>query len=108
MFRFYEILLFFAVVLYAVYIVTCIAQLIGVLKITYQQINIGKEVNIGDLEIADLVFSYFSVENRPEHVFIISKIENGSYYCVEAEQEGTNISEHTFTPTSNMRFRRVI
>ena len=41
MFRFYENLLFFAVVLYTVYIITCIAQLIGILKITYRQINIG-------------------------------------------------------------------
>ena len=38
----------------------------------------------------------------------LSKIENGIYYCVEAEQEGTNISEHTFIPNSDMRFRRVI
>ena len=81
---------------------------INIPRSTYQQINIGKEVSIGELEPADLVFSYFSAENTPEHVFIISKIENGTYYCVEAQQEGTNISEHTFTPTSNMRFRRVI
>ena len=41
MFRFYEILLFFAVVLYTVYLTTCIAQLLGVFKITYRQIKTG-------------------------------------------------------------------
>ena len=36
------------------------------------------------------------------------KIENGNFYCVEAQQEGTNILERTFIPDSTMRFRRVI
>ena len=81
---------------------------INIPRSTYQQINIGKEVSIGELQPADLVFSYFSAENTPEHVFIISKIENGTYYCVEAQQEGTNVLERTFIPDSTMRFRRVI
>jgi len=41
MFRFYEMLLFFAVVLYGVYLLTCIAQLLKIFKITYRQINLG-------------------------------------------------------------------
>ena len=77
-------------------------------RTTYDQINIGTEVTQDNLQIADLVFSYFSAENVPEHVFIISKIENGTYYCVEAQQEGTNILERIFIPNSEMRFRRVI
>jgi len=42
MFRFYEILIFLFFVLYALYIITCICQLLGVFKISYQQIELGK------------------------------------------------------------------
>ena len=77
-------------------------------RTTYTQINEGQEVTLQDLKIADLVFSNFSSPNVPEHVFLVSKIENGKYYCVEAQTTGTNILERQFTPTTSYRYRSLI
>lgn len=77
-------------------------------RTTYTQINEGVEVSLNTLKIGDLVFSNFSSPNVPEHVFLVSKIENGEYYCVEAQTEGTNILERKFTPMSNYRYRSLI
>lgn len=77
-------------------------------RTTYTQINEGQEVSLQELKIADLVFSNFSSPNVPEHVFLVSRIENGKYYCVEAQTEGTNILEREFTPMSSYRYRNLI
>lgn len=77
-------------------------------RTTYTQINEGQEVSLQDLKIADLVFSNFSSPNVPEHVFLVSRIEDGRYYCVEAQTDGTNILEREFTPMSSYRYRNLI
>ena len=77
-------------------------------RTTYTQINEGEEVTLQDLKIGDLVFSNFSSPNVPEHVFLVSKIENGKYYCVEAQTPGTNILEREFTPMTSYRYRSLL
>ncbi len=77
-------------------------------RTTYTQINEGQEVTLQELKIADLVFSNFSTPNVPEHVFLVSKIENGKYYCVEAQTEGVPILERQFTPSSSLRYRSLL
>lgn len=77
-------------------------------RTTYTQINEGEEVSLSDLKIADLVFSNFSSPGVPEHVFLVSKIEGGKYYCVEAQTEGTNILEREFTPMTSYRYRNLL
>ena len=77
-------------------------------RTTYTQIKEGKEVTLDKLQIADLVFSNFSSPGVPEHVFLVSKIENGKYYCVEAQQPGTTILERQFTPSSSLRYRSLL
>ena len=42
MLRFYELLLVLFWALYMIYIVTVLCQLIGIFRITYQEIKIGK------------------------------------------------------------------
>lgn len=77
-------------------------------RTTYTQINEGKEIPLSSLQVADLVFSNFSSPNVPEHVFLVSRIENGKYYCVEAQTEGTNILEREFTPLTSYRYRNLL
>ena len=74
----------------------------------YKSLNEGQEVTLQDLKIADLVFSNFSSPGVPEHVFLVSKIENGKYYCVEAQTTGTNILEREFSPMTSYRYRTLL
>ena len=82
---------------------------ISISRTTYSQIDEGIEVSQSDLKPGDLVFSRFSSPGVPEHVFLFSKHGNdGSLWCIEAQQPGTNIMERQFTWTSGMRARRLI
>ena len=82
---------------------------ISITRTTYTQIGEGIEVNQSDLKPGDLIFSYFSSPGVPEHVFMFSKHGNdGSLWCVEAQQPGVNILERQFTWSSEMVARRII
>lgn len=81
---------------------------IKISRTTYTQINEGREIDGSQLQPGDLVFSNFSDVNVPEHVFMFSKKEGNTFYCIEAQTEGTNILERTFYPNENMRFRNLI
>ena len=81
---------------------------IKITRTTYTQINEGHEIDGSELQPGDLVFSNFSDVDTPEHVFMFSKKEGNTYYCIEAQTEGTNIIERTFYPNENMRFRNLI
>lgn len=81
---------------------------VKITRTTYTQIEEGKEISLSELQIADLVFSNFSAPGVPEHVFLVSRIENGKYYCVEAQTEGTFIMEREFTPNSSYRYRNLL
>ena len=82
---------------------------ISISRTTYSQIDEGIEVSQSDLKPGDLVFSRFSSPGVPEHVFLFSKYGNdGSLWCIEAQQPGTNIMERQFTWNSGMRARRLI
>ena len=71
---------------------------ISISRTTYSQIEEGIEVSQSDLKPGDLIFSRFSSPGVPEHVFMFSKYGNdGSLWCVEAQQPGTNIMERQFT-----------
>lgn len=77
-------------------------------RTTYTQINEGKNITLDNLQPGDLVFSRFSSPGVPEHVFMFSKKENEKYYCIEAQQPGTYISEHEFIPNSSMVFTSLL
>ena len=82
---------------------------ISISRTTYSQIEEGIEVSQSDLKPGDLIFSRFSSPGVPEHVFMFSKHGNdGSLWCIEAQQPGTNILEREFTWNSGMRARRII
>ncbi len=81
---------------------------IKITRTTYTQINEGREIDGSQLKPGDLVFSNFSDVNVPEHVFMFSKKVGNTYYCIEAQDVGTNILERTFYPNENMRFRNLI
>ena len=81
---------------------------IKITRTTYTQINEGREIDGSELQPGDLVFSNFSDVNVPEHVFMFSKKVGNTFYCIEAQTEGTNILERTFYPNENMRFRNLI
>ena len=81
---------------------------IKITRTTYTQINEGREIDGSQLKPGDLVFTNFSDVNVPEHVFMFSKKVGNTYYCIEAQDVGTNILERTFYPTENMRFRNLI
>lgn len=81
---------------------------IKITRTTYTQINEGREIDGSELKPGDLVFSNFSDVNVPEHVFMFSKKVGNSYYCIEAQTEGTNILERTFFPNENMRYRNLL
>lgn len=81
---------------------------IKISRTTYTQINEGREIDGSQLKPGDLVFSNFSDVNVPEHVFMFSKKVGNTFYCIEAQTEGTNILERTFYPNENMRFRNLI
>ena len=81
---------------------------IKITRTTYTQINEGREIDGSELKPGDLVFSNFSDVNVPEHVFMFSKKVGNTFYCIEAQDVGTNILERTFYPTENMRFRNLI
>lgn len=77
-------------------------------RTTYTQINEGVSVpnNALDLKLGDLIFSRF-VDGKPEHVFMFSGNTGNTLYCVEAQQEGTNILERQFALTGDMVIRRI-
>lgn len=77
-------------------------------RTTYTQINEGKEIYQGNVQKADLIFSNFSADNTPEHVFLYSGYVNGKHMCIEAQQTGTNIMEREFSFTQGMRIRRLL
>ena len=82
---------------------------ISISRTTYTQIEEGIEVNQSDLKPGDLIFSRFSSPGVPEHVFMFSKHgDDGSLWCVEAQQPGVNILERQFTWSSEMVARRII
>ena len=81
---------------------------IKITRTTYTQIKEGREIDGSQLKPGDLVFSNFSDVNVPEHVFMFSKKVGNTFYCIEAQTEGTNILERTFYPNENMRFRNLI
>ena len=81
---------------------------IKISRTTYTQINEGREIDGNQLKPGDLVFSNFSDVNVPEHVFMFSKKVGNTFYCIEAQNVGTNILERTFYPNENMRFRNLI
>lgn len=82
---------------------------INISRTTYTQINEGIEILEDDLQIGDLVFSYFSSPGVPEHVFLYAgKDANGNHTCIEAQQPGTNILERNFIWKSDMRARRIL
>ena len=81
---------------------------IKISRTTYTQFTEGKEIDGSELKPGDLVFTNFSDVDVPEHVFLFSKKEGNTYYCIEAQTEGTNILERTFYPNENMRYRNLI
>lgn len=81
---------------------------IKITRTTYTQINEGREIDGSQLKPGDLVFSNFSDVNVPEHVFMFSKKVGNTFYCIEAQDVGTNILERTFYPNENMRFRNLL
>ena len=81
---------------------------IKITRTTYTQINEGREIDGNQLKPGDLVFSNFSDVNVPEHVFMFSKKVGNTFYCIEAQDVGTNILERTFYPNENMRFRNLL
>ena len=81
---------------------------IKITRTTYTQINEGKEIDGSQLQPGDLVFTSFSDVNVPEHVYMFSKKEGNTFYCIEAPEPGQNIRERTFYPNENMRYRNLI
>lgn len=81
---------------------------IKITRTTYTQINEGREIDGSELKPGDLVFTNFSATNTPEHVYMFSKKEGNTFYCIEAPEPGQNIRERTFYPNENMRFRNLI
>lgn len=77
-------------------------------RTTYTQIKEGKEIDGSQLKPGDLVFSNFSDVDVPEHVFMFSKKEGNTFYCIEAPDVGREILERTFYPNENMRYRNLI
>ena len=81
---------------------------IKITRTTYTQIKEGREIDGSQLKPGDLVFSNFSDVNVPEHVFMFSKKVGNTFYCIEAQDVGTNILERTFYPNENMRYRNLL
>lgn len=81
---------------------------ISISRTTYTQINEGVEVSGPDsLQPGDLVFPRATTDNG--HVFLFSgKNSDGALMCIEAYDDGYNISEHSFTWGSTYRARRLI
>ena len=81
---------------------------VSISRTTYTQINEGTQVTLSQLQPGDLVFSRFSSPGVPEHVYMFSGIKNGQYYCIEAQDVGTNILEREFTPANNLVYISIL
>ena len=81
---------------------------VSISRTTYTQINEGTQVTLSQLQPGDLVFSRFSSPGVPEHVYMFSGIKNGKYYCVEAQDVGTNILEREFTPVNTLVYISIL
>lgn len=81
---------------------------ISISRTTYTQIREGIEVSgPDDLQAGDLIFPRATTDNG--HVFMFSgRNAQGELMCIEAYDDGYNISEHSFTWGSTYRARRLI
>lgn len=78
-------------------------------RTTYDQINVGNQVDGGSLQPGDLIFMNFSAPNTPEHVIMFAHYnDNGTFTAIEARDIGTYISEYTWRWQNNFVAKRYI
>lgn len=83
---------------------------IEITRVTWTQILEGVEVQLNELQLADLIFTNFSSPTRPEHVYLYSGFYDGEHHCVEASTWGVPCRERIFKlgETGTMIARRIV
>lgn len=77
-------------------------------RTSLQMAKLGKRVNLDEVQPGDIVFTHSSQSPSGGHVRMISKIENGQIYVVEAASRKTGIVERPLKQTSGLNIRRVL
>ena len=77
-------------------------------RTSLQMAKLGKRVNLNEVQPGDIIFTHSSQSPSGGHVRMVSKIENGQVYVVEAASRKTGIVERPLTQTKNLNIRRVL
>lgn len=77
-------------------------------RTSHQMAKLGERVSLDEVQPGDIIFTQSSQSPSGGHVRMVSKIENGQVYVVEAASRKTGIVERPLLQTTGLNIRRVI